>query len=42
MFQDTSLSGFDSFAPAHSASGLFVYVARHPPAPFCENASGHV
>ena len=27
---------FDSFAPAHSASGLPVYVARYPPAPFCE------
>ena len=27
---------FDSFAPAHSAFGLPVYVARRPPAPFCE------
>jgi len=27
---------FDSFAPAHSASGLPVYVARRPAAPFCE------
>jgi len=27
---------FDSFAPAHSASGLPVYVARYPSAPFCE------
>jgi hypothetical protein len=27
---------FDSFAPAHSVSGLPVYVARCPPAPFCE------
>jgi hypothetical protein len=27
---------FDSLAPAPSASGLPVYVARRPPAPFCE------
>ena len=29
------VGAFDSFAPAHSASGLPVYVARRPPAPFC-------
>jgi len=27
---------FDSLAPGHSACGLPVYVARLPPAPFCE------
>src|SRR4029077_4571937 len=27
---------FDSFAPAHSASGPPVYIARLPPALFCE------
>jgi len=27
---------FDSFAPARSTSGLPVYVARVPAAPFCE------
>ena len=27
---------FDSFAPARSADGLPVYVARVPAAPFCE------
>jgi len=27
---------FDSVAPAHSAFGLPIYVARSPPAPFCE------
>src|SRR5437773_6323292 len=30
---------FDSLAPAHSAFGLPVYVARRPPAPFCETPS---
>ena len=34
--QTESCRAFDSFAPAHSASGLPVYVARRPPAPFCE------
>src|SRR5437773_12292837 len=28
---------FDSLAPAHSACGLPVYVARLPLAPFCES-----
>ena len=28
---------FDSLAPAHLASGLSVYVARRPPALFCES-----
>ena len=30
---------FDSFAPANSPFGLPVYVARLPPAPFCETPS---
>ena|SRR5882757_9063039 len=30
------LQGFDSFAPARLVSGLPVYVARVPAAPFCE------
>src|SRR6266496_2093665 len=32
----TNSRAFDSLAPAHSPSGLPVYVARRPPAPFCE------
>ena len=30
---------FDSLAHARSACALFVYVARLPPAPFCEGSS---
>jgi hypothetical protein len=29
-----TVRAFDSFAPAHSAFSLPVYVARRPPAPF--------
>ena len=36
MTNDDNCRPFDSLAPAHLASGLLVYVARSPPAPFCE------
>jgi hypothetical protein len=36
MTTNINCRAFDSFAPAHAASGLPVHVTQRPLAPFCE------